>query len=371
MPSVTCGLCCLLLAWTWQFFIVSKQGNGNWTVLFNTGNEFVPPSELVSEHIRVFDHTGYDGQFYHYVAHDPFMRNDWRRHFDFYSFRYGRALVPLMAYATALGRSQYIDAAYIAATLFFVGLGSYWVSIHAVRHGYHWATGLLFLLLPATLVSIENLTVDVALSALAAGLFVHQLTPMRSAALVMLAPLVRETGAILLLASGAAAFVRRNWRAVVVVCAAAIPFVAWMAFVRVRGGPVEYPAQVTPFTGTLYALALTISQVAENTGRRLPAALELFALAGSIAAIGLGISRIRRTTVIDLGCVGFALLAVVQQHPDTWVNYHAYGRILSPLMLWLGMIGLSERKHILFLPAVLILPRLLFPSLARVANLFS
>jgi len=45
---------------------------GNWIALFGTGSASPPPRALAGEHIYVFpNNTGYDGQFYRYVAHDP------------------------------------------------------------------------------------------------------------------------------------------------------------------------------------------------------------------------------------------------------------------------------------------------------------
>lgn len=53
----------------------SPSLGGNWTALFCTGSEFKPvPAPLRSDNIYIFQGTfGYDGQEYHYIAHDPFL----------------------------------------------------------------------------------------------------------------------------------------------------------------------------------------------------------------------------------------------------------------------------------------------------------
>ena len=86
------------------------------------------------------------------------------------ALRYRRILVPMLAWALALGRDSGIHAAYFATILGFVFLGVYWLARAMELGGRHPAWGLMFALTPAALVSMDRMTVDVALAAFAAGL---------------------------------------------------------------------------------------------------------------------------------------------------------------------------------------------------------
>ena len=87
--------------------------------------------------------------------------------------RYRRILVPALAWALALGRDSAIHAAYLAVILGFVFLGVYWLARAIESRGRHPAWGLMFVIMPASLVSMDRMTVDVALAALTAGFVLY------------------------------------------------------------------------------------------------------------------------------------------------------------------------------------------------------
>jgi hypothetical protein len=365
-----CGLACLLLAFAWQLFIVGSLDKSSWTALFNTGNQYAPPLSLQSEHITISDNSGYDAQFYHYVAHDPLLRQDLRHNFDNYPFRYSRILVPALAYLVALGIPDRIDTAYLAVVLAFVGLGGYCVSRYALAYGYPAATGLSFLFVPATLTSIETLVVDVALCALFAAWLTFREQGWRKAFLIMmLAPLVRETGAVLILAVAVGAILQRRWAGLATAIVASVPWLLWLVYVRLTAGPVEYAAHI-PLSGTVDALNLAIVGIVRGSETRFVSALDLLATCGALLGIGLALGRTTHRTVPALAGALIAGIAIVQQAGGMWQNYHAMGRVVSPLILWLGMEGLANRRFALSVPAALMLPRFLFPVLARMLHAF-
>lgn len=59
----------------WQWATVTANFCGNATVLFCTGALQPQPPLNASENTYLFANSlGYDGQFYRYVAHEPFLR---------------------------------------------------------------------------------------------------------------------------------------------------------------------------------------------------------------------------------------------------------------------------------------------------------
>src|SRR6266545_2530619 len=65
----------LALAWLWA--TVELNYGGDWTALYYTGDRIVLPPALAAEEnvYRFAGSAGYDGQFYHLIAHDPLLRH--------------------------------------------------------------------------------------------------------------------------------------------------------------------------------------------------------------------------------------------------------------------------------------------------------
>ena len=201
--AVIAALVATGLALGWQFLVARYAYAGNWTEWFCTGGTLAPPPLLASEHIYTFPTSGgYDSQFYHYVAHDPVFRRGLDRYIDAPRLRYRRILVPGLAFVLSVGQDRWIDAALIGVNLLFVFAGAYWLSRYAVSHGRHPAWGVAFLLAPAMLVSLDRLTVDLALTALCVGFawYVQQQRLPQLYLVLLLAPLARETGLLLIAA---------------------------------------------------------------------------------------------------------------------------------------------------------------------------
>ena len=161
--SLLVGVIAVFAAAGWQALTVHANYQGNWTALFSTSQSTALPPELDRGTFRFPANTGYDGQYYRLVAHDPWLTLGYAKYSDMAALRWRRVLVPGLAWALAGGARERIDAAYIFVVLGFIGLGAYALSRWLLRQGRHPAGGLLFLFLPGTLTCIDRLTVDVAL----------------------------------------------------------------------------------------------------------------------------------------------------------------------------------------------------------------
>jgi hypothetical protein len=67
----------------------------------------------------------------------------------------------------------------------------------------------------------------------------------------------------------------------------------------------------------------------------------------------------RRTDLPALGSVIFvaAFVAFLGQ-PDAWSGIYSFGRTMSPLLIFLALIGVAERAPLYLAPAALMLPRI-------------
>ena len=203
----------VLLVFVWTAARIHYAFGGNRTAVFCTGSLFRVPPDLDAGTYR-FRGDGYDGQFYRYLAHDPFLRKGYSRYVDAPQLRFRRVLVPLAAWLVGLGRQQWIDGAYFAVEMLFLALGAYWSARLLARRGRSPLWGLLFVVVPATLASFDRMLVDGPLLALFAGflLYCEEERWKRVWVLAMLAALTRETGLLLGAALVTDRLLDRDWR---------------------------------------------------------------------------------------------------------------------------------------------------------------
>ncbi len=352
-----------LLAFCWQAVTVHVNYGGGWTGLFLTGDRLPPPAELSQERIYIFKNSpGFDGQWFHYMAHDPFMLRGFHQGIDAARMRYRRILLPLMAWLLAGGQDAWVHATYIAVGLLFVFLGALWTSEWAQTHGRHPAWGLAFLALPASITLITRMTVDGALAALTVGFacLAARSPGWRLYVLLGSAALVRETGFLLIAAYGVYCLVHRRWRSALWTGLAGMPALAWYAFVYMRTG--EYVHTVDPVP--LRAIFTNLFQIRHYPPEvplgELVRAADALALAGAMAAMGLAVWLVRRQswTPVSLATVFWLVFLAIWQNHDAWSDVHSFGRLGSPLLALLGLGGLAGGQWHAAVPIGMMLPRL-------------
>jgi hypothetical protein len=361
----TYALLAVILAGGWQALTVHYNYGGNWTGLFCTGSLFAaPPAALDYEHIYKFQNSyGYDGQMYHYMAHDPFLTRGFQKSIDAPRFRYRRILLPFAAWLFAGGQDRFVDAAYYGLVLLSVFLGTLWAGGVVMKEGAHPAWALGFLTIAGVAVSLDRMTVDVTLVALTAGLFYYSRRQQWGAVFLIcaLAGLVRESG--LLLAVGMAAWgaLERHWARAVAFAAAALPAFAWYGYINTRTPP--NPAELlspVPFSGLLMRLATPGHYPWGFAMTALVTGLDYAALAGIAIAVVYCARNFRRLLKEPYGLVAFAFVALVAfvSTPAAWVEAYAFARGYSPLILLVALDGFHARSIAGAWPLALTAPRI-------------
>jgi hypothetical protein len=385
LPSLTTAgkaaliaLAASALAWAWIALTVHYNYEGRWTGLYQTGSGFhAPPEALKGENIYLFPGTGYDGQMYHYIAHDPFNRRGFQPSMDDPRMRYRRIFVPLAAWTLALGRDEWIDAAYFGVVLGFVFLGVYWMAMLASTHNRPPALGLLFLMSPAAIISIDRMTVDIAAAAfaLAALHYFDTQRPVRLWLSIAAACLSRETAAIVPLALMAYSFWRdRDYRQPAFMASAFLPAALWNLFA----------ASFTPASaaqaGTFIPFRYFIGLILNPFDYKLPPLWQLIASTGDLLCLaGLALSvwyAVSRWRTLRDSPAGWAILAWVLffafvGHAPMWNEPYNYGRIFTPLLLLAAAAGFGRMDRLALLPLLLFVPRILFqlaPQISTVAR---
>ena len=337
----------------WQFLTVHYNRSGNWSALFVTGSDLPVPPQLAAATYR-FPGTGYDGEMYRYVAHAPFVPNGYQRYLDDPEQRYRRILVPALAYVLAAGQQPWIDAAYIAVIALFVFLGAYWLSRWAVLHAAHPAWALAFLAAPAALISMDRMTVDVAVAALTAGFILYSETEERPKlyALLLFACLVRETG--LLLVAGACAFelFGFRWRRAALWASSALPMIAWYVWLHHRypsplrlGAPTWFLKRFGP--GLFFRLVHPRVYPLPPSTAAIVRVSDSIALLGILLACVLAIVMFCRAgpkSPAALTALFCTILVFLLTNRTYWSDAISYARVMSPLLLLVSLPSIQAQS---------------------------
>jgi len=363
-PLLFAVLCVAGVA-AWQGLTVHYSFGGNWTALYCTGSRFnsIPP-ELRAEHIYLFPHSrGYDGQVYHYLAHDPLFRHNYAAYMDEPRYRGRRILVPGLAYLLACGHSGTVDAAYLAVIWLFTGLGAYWLSRFAEIRGYPAWAGLGFALVPAALVSMDRLTVDVALAACCVGfaLYAAEDAAIPLYVLLSLASLSRETGLLLTAAYCIYLAGERRWRAMLIFTTSVLPVAAWYLFLYFHTPPAGSTfISLIPFAGAFHRIVHPFPYPFGGIVKPIAITLDLLALAGILAGVAWAFWRAwqRAWNPVTVALYLFAALTLSLSNVDAWSEVYAFGRTLTPLVLLAALDGLNMRSLLPAWGMLLIDPRI-------------
>ncbi|MFB3776062.1 MAG: hypothetical protein ACE141_00590 [Bryobacteraceae bacterium] len=357
----TTGLVAVILTFAWQSTTVHYNYGGNWTALFCTGGEQRVPPLLTWERIHLFPGSrGYDGQFYHYQAHDPFLRKGLAQYVDAPRMRYRRMLVPTAAWLLAGGRDRYVDTALFAVQWMFIFLGAYWVSRYIAPLGYHPVWGLCFLLVPAALISIDRMTIDLALAALSAGfaLYSRDGPPWKLWVVLACAALARETGTLLLGGYCLYLISRRLWARAMLFSSAGLPLLIWMA---ILGNVMrEVPAtHGLPERTALLPLFRTPQYTRPEALAWALTTLDYLVITGILLAALLAVRNMltRPSTASGFAALMFALLTVLLSAIFDLHDPYSYPRLVSPMLLLVALQELPTRAWLGLLPAALLSAR--------------
>ncbi len=375
-PAALVAAVGVLFALAWLVVNVEFNYHGQISGLFWTGSAVPLPADLEQRTFRQQnDSAGYDGQYYRLVAHDPLARRGLVAFVDNPRLRWRRIGVPGLAALLSAGADGYVEFAYVAVELIFVFPGVFWLGRYAACHGVSRWWGLAFLLIPAVAVSLDRMTIDLPLAALAIGLIVYSeagASPRPKAyAILCAAPLVRETGMVLVAAWCVYSGLRRDWRAAIRGAACALPALAAWAYVHTRT-PVDGTRWVAtyPFSGLINHTLEGIAGPTTTWWLKAAAAFEILALAGIWAALLLSgyLAWKRRMGLIELTAILFAVFAAALGKLDIWSSAYATGRTMSPLLIVLGLIAIRDRRVLFALPLFLVVPRIALQYEAQLRN---
>jgi hypothetical protein len=187
--------------------------------------------------------------------------------------------------------------------------------------------------------------VDGALCALFAGyLYYLRLGRFRAVYIItLLAPLVRETGFLLLAGVLLAALAERQWRRMLVFSTAATPALLWSWYVTAHTAPSQvYGIFGRPVFGLFVRLFTLRADPASGFVRPVILTVDFLAMAGFILCLAMAARWIwsrkeerLAASSITVGC--FVLLGLLLGSPVQLLDAYGYARPISPVLLWVAL----------------------------------
>jgi hypothetical protein len=239
----------LLLTLAWQGFYCVVLTRADPVGLFYAGEMSPRPPELDGS-FQYPHSTGYDGQAYWILAHDPLDHKGYWKYLDDPRYRSRRILIPGLAALLAGGNPKLVDLSFIAVTDLILAFGA----ICFLRLTAAWILPVgalaIYALLPAVVASTDRMVVDGPAVAgfVAVLLCFRERRWVACLALLAVLPLVRESGILVSAGVGLAFLVRRDYRHAAWTAASAVPVLAWWGF----------GASHTPPSNTIYALSFPV-----------------------------------------------------------------------------------------------------------------
>jgi hypothetical protein len=207
------------------------------------------------------------------------------------------------------------------------------------------------------------MTVDIGLATLVVGFvfFVRRAFNWGIYAVLVAAPLVRETGFLLIAGYVLYLLWNRRIRFALLFSTAAVPTAAWYLFVQWH--TTSYPAawfSLVPLRGLVGRLLQPVLYPFSPLVSWAATILDYAALAGVLLAIVLAVKMgfEHRTGPTEVSMYLFALVAAFLSFPDSWRDVYGFARPITPLLILLAMSGLARRNWIWIVPMALIIPRI-------------
>lgn len=352
-----------------EWSIARSSFEGNWTGLFHTGRHYAIQGALPGERIALSPgNEGYDGQFYHAMAHDPFLKKGLADRFDAPRLRYRRILVPLLGWIAGRVDPRWTDPALHAVNIGFIALGAYWAAILALRAARSPWWGLGTLVSPAVLIGMPRFLVDLPVQSLALGCLVYAgRSPWALYAILAAAPLVRDTGALLAIGWCAYLAWKRQWKLAVLYATAGIPVSLWWLYVQTRTA--DFVSHL--FVGGDMGSVLMRVPIAAYIGRFFEPFLPpdvhwISTVTDYLSLCGVGLALVfvfldgyrNRHDPARWFAAALASMVPLAGGGIGWYDPLGYPRVLSPWITMSAYQGVLEKRWTRLAPLAMMLPRI-------------
>ncbi len=140
---------------------------------------------------------------------------------------------------------------------------------------------------------------------------------------------------------------------------AALPAAAWYGYVQLHTRSYDSRAYFVPLSAVWNALLHPFEYPPEVRLVWLARAGDYLAITGMLAAFALSLRWLRRGNFTPpiLAGLCFTALGIILQIDDLWIHVFNFGRVYSPLLLFLALDGMKRRRWFEVVPLCLLEPR--------------
>lgn len=352
LSSASIFLILLVLTAGYQFLYCYLLPNGDLTSLFFSGTLIPHPPELERSGYRYQNSTGYDGQMYRILAHDPLSRRGYWKYLDDPRFRSRRILIPAIAGLLGGNSVAAVDFWYVAVTDILLGLGG--LCFVRLAEGYcsRLSAAILYSFIPAVIASMDRMVLDGPAVAgfLAVWLFLRERRMTLLFAALALLPLIRETGVLINVGAGIVFLRSREYRHLALAALTTVPALLWWSFAAAHTPASEASGLLSvPLVPQIVRLFTPVSRPVAPLVNLLLQAVDLVAdtcLLLAFALLAHTIWReIRQGRLADdtLLIIPAAVLAAFASSPDILKDPYGFMRIDSALITWAALRMLTVR----------------------------
>ena len=361
--ALTVFVVILLVSAAYQACFCLAMSQGDLTGLFFIGGVMRQPPER-TEGFSYPDSTGYDGQFYRLLAHDPLLGKGYRVYFDDARYRSRRVLIPAVAALLGAGSPVAVDFWYVAITDVLIALGGVCFVFLTFPRCRPPVSILLYLFIPAIIASTDRMVLDGPSVAgfLAVWLFLRDERYGPLLAVLTALPLLREANLCVTVGCMLVFLKSRDGRRIVLCALTVIPSLAWWWYVAAHTPP--SPAARLVLSVPLLPLVIRLFKgYPGNAGPLEMALLRSLAVMGVLCLLGAFAwlakamwdeSRedggIRYDTLLILPT---AILGAFAENKEVLASPYAFMRVNSMLLVWVALRLMNVRTvwAAIYLPA--------------------
>jgi hypothetical protein len=335
-------------------YLYSLKFNKNITGFMVIGDYFQAPQYWNPQTVIHKGSVGYDGQFYYYIAHDPFVLSGSYTHIDFPAYRYQRIIYPLTVWLVSFGQWALLPYMMVAVNFFSILLGTFLVIKILNHYGSSPWWSLLYPSFWGFLLCLlrclpEPLAITFVVMAVYAWLKEKQGWQIIS---LSLAGLTQETTLLVAMAFWLTALHKKKYQQSAYLILPFLSYGAWQLYLFSRFGTFSFLGGTQnfgfPFWGLLQKIVLLL-----QAGLSYETLSELLYLAGTLVLIVVAFSQVlKRRNPLTLSFAGYALMVALLNRL-IWVEPWSYGRATLGLLTFNLLIFTKEKSRINLLPALL------------------
>lgn len=327
------------------------------------GTHFMKPDEMPETMFYFEESRGYDGQFFYFIARDPFITGNMHQYLDVASYRYQRIIYPLLANISAFGDSERIPKALVQVNLSAILLGTIFAALMLIRQNMSPFYSLFYPVMNGLLLALlRDLSAPTAMALTMGGFYFYSRGNfIRSSAFMAAAILSREIIAVMVLIMIAdSLIIKRKIQPAIIISLALLPFSLWLIYISLklhtppwRGGQGNFGMPFSAMTAHLQEIISTPGKLWQEK------TLLLMFVTTIVISPGLAIREtFKARNEVSLSFLAYALLPFFMS-ARVWIEPWSYCRVLLPVSILLLLSFIKTKNRIYLIP--LSIHALLFP----------